>query len=289
MSRIHLQTIQDIFPLYDAFIIDLWGVVHNGVHPFKFSKQTLKLLKANKKTILFLTNAQRRITVLKKQLFTMGIADHLYDYLWSSGESVYHLLEQSQNESHSNSFKICYYIGPLNDQSIIEGLPLVFTEDPKKANFVLATAPRKSTDILDLYKKELETLVKEDLLLICPNPDITAIRGDQEIICAGSLAKYYEEIKGKVDYRGKPHRAIYEQCFNTLKIPKHRICAIGDTFHTDIIGAKNNDMDTIFITSGIHGKFLNSQYGDHSISTENINLLCETYATYPNYLMTAFF
>jgi len=45
---------------YDGFIVDLWGVVHNGVRPYPGVLDCLGRLRAAGKPVVFLSNAPRR-------------------------------------------------------------------------------------------------------------------------------------------------------------------------------------------------------------------------------------
>ena len=44
----HLEKLSDISDDYDIFLIDLWGVIHNGIRIFKNVKSVLKKLKEKK-------------------------------------------------------------------------------------------------------------------------------------------------------------------------------------------------------------------------------------------------
>ena len=90
--------------------------------------------------------------------------------------------------------------------------------------------------------------------LICTNPDLIVHRGSIEELCAGSVAKVFEDLGGKVIYFGKPHKEIYNMCFES----NEKVLAIGDNLRTDIKGANNLNIDSIFITEGVHRKELNS-------------------------------
>ena len=56
-----------------------------------------------------------------------------------------------------------------------------------------------------------------------------------EELCAGSIAKTFETLGGKVIYYGKPYKEIYKMCFDT----REKVLAIGDNLRTDIKGANN--------------------------------------------------
>ena len=66
--------------------------------------------------------------------------------------------------------------------------------------------------------------------------------------CTGRLAKVFEELGGKVIYYGKPHKEIYSKCFDK----NEKVLAIGDNLRTDIKGANNLNIDSIFISNGVH-------------------------------------
>ena len=90
--------------------------------------------------------------------------------------------------------------------------------------------------------------------MICSNPDLIVHRGSIEELCAGSVAKVFEDLGGKVIYFGKPHKEIYNMCFES----NEKVLAIGDNLRTDIKGANNLNIDSIFITEGVHRKEFNN-------------------------------
>ena len=54
-----LNHLADIFENYDTFIIDLWGVMHNGVALNSNAIEAVDKLKKKSKKIVFLSNAPR--------------------------------------------------------------------------------------------------------------------------------------------------------------------------------------------------------------------------------------
>ena len=84
--------------------------------------------------------------------------------------------------------------------------------------------------------------------MICTNPDLIVHKGEIKEYCAGSIAKTFEELGGEVIYFGKPYEEIYKICFNDNK----RVLAVGDNLKTDIKGANNMKIESVFITGGIH-------------------------------------
>ena len=71
--------------------------------------------------------------------------------------------------------------------------------------------------------------------------------------CMGTIADLYEHMGGEVVILGKPSKKIYEKsCKNIEDLKKSKIIAIGDSLDHDILGAKNFDIDSVLISSGIH-------------------------------------
>ena len=51
--------LKSIFKEYDMFVIDLWGVIHNGINLYQPAMEVLKNLKNNNKEFLLVSNAPR--------------------------------------------------------------------------------------------------------------------------------------------------------------------------------------------------------------------------------------
>ena len=89
--------------------------------------------------------------------------------------------------------------------------------------------------------------------MLCANPDLIVHIGDQEFICAGTYAKFYEDIGGKVSYHGKPYPHVYEMALRKLGNPApHRVCAMGDALRTDVAGANRMGFHSIWSLCGVH-------------------------------------
>ena len=84
--------------------------------------------------------------------------------------------------------------------------------------------------------------------MVCTNPDLVVHRGNKKEYCAGTIAKIFQEMNGKVTYYGKPYPEIYKDCIKEEK----KVLVIGDNLNTDIRGANNMHYDSLFIKNGIH-------------------------------------
>src|SRR5579864_6025905 len=102
-----IEGLSEIIDHYNGFIIDVWGVLTDGVNPFPLAIKALNKIKENNKTILLLTNSPRRTEDVVLKLEERGINRELYDYVLSSGELTYRFINYLSKE---RTIKI-YHIG----------------------------------------------------------------------------------------------------------------------------------------------------------------------------------
>ncbi|HVE22551.1 MAG TPA: TIGR01459 family HAD-type hydrolase [Acidocella sp.] len=238
---------------YDGFIVDLWGVVHDGVKPYPGVLDCLARLRGAGKRVVFLSNAPRRADKIAEALADMGITRDFYDAIMSSGEAVYQALRDRTDEFAALGNTL-YHLGPPRDRGLFDTLPLREASSPAAADFILNTGP---DDILgpqdpSVYQPVLDEGLKHEKPMVCANPDLEVIRDGQRIICAGLLAEIYESAGGKVIQRGKPDPAIYAPTLALLGTERRRTLAVGDSLRTDMAGAKAARIDACWVLSGIH-------------------------------------
>ncbi len=94
MSVPLLAGIAPLADRYDGYILDLWGVLHDGAHPLPGAVDALHRLREQGKHIVILSNAPRRAAAVIKRIEEIGISRSLYDELLSSGEATWRWLKQ---------------------------------------------------------------------------------------------------------------------------------------------------------------------------------------------------
>ena len=270
-----LNNLSDIDDHYDVFLIDLWGVIHNGIAAFDNVIPVLQSLKQKKKMVFFITNAPRRSFVISQQLEDFGIEQKLYDKIISSGELTWLSIKEKYQK------KNCLIIGPPRDFHLVEGLDISVVDKDSNVDIILNTGPWGDDDSLENYTDLLDSLAKKKSHMICSNPDKTVVRGENFMICAGLLAEYYEKIGGKVEYYGKPYKQIYEHCFNFFEKKNTRVLAIGDSLENDIKGANALNFDSLLITDGIHREVNNN----NDVDKQKLDGLIKSKNIFPNFYM----
>ena len=243
-----LNHLSEVFDSYDTFVIDLWGVIHNGIKLNENAIEAVDRLKKKSKKIIFLSNAPRPSSNVIDFLIKMKMDKKYLSNVMTSGEAA--MLAINQNKFGKNFF----HLGPPRDASIFEKVK-ENRSTLDSCDFILCTGlfDEDSHDNTRLRKNELNYyknfLIKHtSKKMVCTNPDLIVHRGNKEEYCAGYIAKIFEELGGKVTYFGKPYKEIYNMCFKT----EEKVLAIGDNLRTDIKGANNLKKDCLFITNGIH-------------------------------------
>ncbi len=241
-----LNHLSDIYKNYDTFVIDLWGVVHNGMVLNPKAIEAIEQLEKNSKKIVFLSNAPRPSSKVINFLLKMNMNKKYLSNVMTSGEAAMHAINK-------NKFgKKFFHLGPPRDTSVFEKVK-DNRVNLESCDFIICTGLFDDhEDDLEYYRNYLKNHISKKL--VCTNPDLTVHRGNVEELCAGSVAKVFEDIGGEVVYFGKPHKEIYKMCYGQ----NEKVLAIGDNLRTDIKGANNLKIDCIFITEGVHRNEFNN-------------------------------
>ena len=236
-----LDHLRDIIHNYDSFVIDLWGVVHNGIKPFEGAIKTIEELHNNNKKYYFLSNAPRPVNDVRKFLNKkMKIDEKFLKNILTSGEAA---INSIKNFDYG---KLFFHLGPERDKKIYQGLD-DYKTGLKECDYILCTGLYDDEmNELSFYEKLLENSL--DKKLICTNPDLVVDKGSMQEYCAGSIARIFEKKGGRVLYFGKPYKEIY----NSIVKEQDKTLIIGDNLRTDIKGANLIKKDSVFILNGIH-------------------------------------
>jgi HAD superfamily hydrolase (TIGR01459 family) len=251
----HLDSFASLAARYRGFIVDLWGVVHDGTAPYPGAVECLRRLRTAGKRVVLLSNAPRRAAVAAAGMAAMGIDADLYAGIVTSGEVTHALLRDRNVPDFAGLGHRLYHIGPERDRNVFAGLDYAEVKRPDAADFVLNTGPddtRTPTEVAPWFE-ELAACRAAGLPMVCANPDLEVVRGGQRVICAGALAMHYAELGGRVLWIGKPDPAVYRPVFTLLDLPAEEVLAVGDALRTDIAGAAAAGVDACWILGGIHG------------------------------------
>lgn len=236
---------------YDAWLCDIWGVLHNGTAAFPGVPEACAAFRRRGGRILLVSNAPRPAATVGAQLIKLGISDVCYDGILTSGDVTRDLLADDTGQR-------IYHIGPERDLGLFDGLALERVGASECEAIICTGLFDDTTETPETYRTSLDALARRKRPMLCANPDITVDRGGQIIYCAGALAKLYQELGGAVTYAGKPHGAVYTTARTRLggmagrNIDDARILAIGDGVYTDIKGAAAHGIASLYVASRIY-------------------------------------
>jgi HAD superfamily hydrolase (TIGR01459 family) len=235
-----------------AWLVDIWGVLHNGVAAFPSAVAALKTYRAQGGKVLLISNAPRPAHAVVPQLDKVGVPREAYDEILTSGDVTRALLTAKGQAK-------AYHLGPERDLGIYEGLSLQRVENDSAAELIVCTGLfDDTTETPETYRAQLTKLHARNIPMVCANPDLKVERGGQIIPCAGAVAKLYETLGGKVTYAGKPHGPIYDMAMERVSdmigrtATKSDVLCIGDGMLTDIAGAHGYGLPMLFIASQVH-------------------------------------
>lgn len=252
-----LDDVRELAERYRGFVLDIWGVVHDGRAAFPGVVDALTELRARGARVVFLTNAPRRAAVIEGQLAKFGIARDLYLAVSSSGETTWTLLRDRLTPGAHPFVRDlgpqAARIGPARDLLGLEELGFDGDATPEDADWVLNVGPDPALggDSVVPYVPLLERLLARDLPMICVNPDRAVIAGGRRLICAGALSEWYAARGGRTLEVGKPLPLAYAPALTTLGLPLRDVVAIGDSPHTDLAGAEAVGLDAVWALGGL--------------------------------------
>ena len=246
-----LTSIAELAPGCDAWIVDIWGVMHNGARAFEAAGEACRRFRAGGGTVVLLSNAPRPFAAVVAHMSRLGVDPAAYDTGVTSGDATRGLIEAWAGRP-------LLHIGPERDLGLFEGLGAELVPAEAAEGVVCSGLFDDTRETPADYTQLFERLAARRLPMICANPDLVVERGDKLVYCAGSLAAAYAELGGEVVYAGKPHMPIYERTFAAITqlrgaaLPKSRILAIGDGVETDLRGAHAAGLRSLFIASAVH-------------------------------------
>ena len=275
-NPVALSGVEPLAETFDGFIVDVWGVLHDGLRLYPGVADALDRLAGLGKSVVFLTNAPRRSGDVARMLERLGLPERHRRNIVASGESVHAALARRDDPFHAALGRRCLVLGETIENDILTGLDLERVRTFEDADFIVNIGPWRRGAALADYEEDLARAAGLELPMICANPDLSVMQGGSEMLCAGALAVRYESLGGGVAWHGKPHPAIYKLCLARLGgPPRDRVVAIGDSLGTDIRGAEAAGLVSALVLGGLHAgeiqcgeRSLAALYGKHGTAPD---------------------
>ena len=140
-----IKGLSQIQSKYDAFFIDLWGVMHNGIKLYPEAIEVLENLQKLNKRFVLISNAPRPSKKVENFLLNLKMNKTLTKNIFTSGEAA---IKSIQNNIYGKKF---YHLGPERDNELFKG----FEKNKKsleESDFILCTGFfEDKEDSLDFY------------------------------------------------------------------------------------------------------------------------------------------
>ncbi len=244
--------VADLAGRYDAFLVDQWGVLHDGTTAYPGAADALVRLRRLGKPVVLISNSGKRAGPNSERLARLGFGPDCYDACVSSGEAAWREMAAASHPFTAALGRRCLLFSRGGDRSIVDGLDLIVVETADEADFVLLSGHDERRAPAD-YRPHFDAALARDLPLLCANPDTSGLTADGLVLSPGALADHYEARGGRVRRIGKPFPEIYRLCRQWIgDLPPERVVAIGDSLANDIEGGAAVGHATALILGGLH-------------------------------------
>ena len=114
-----LEHLSKVYTSYDTFVIDLWGVMHNGILLNDKAIYAADQLLKNSKKVVFLSNAPRPSQNVKEFLKKMSMSESLLKNVITSGEAAMIAINKNL---YGKTF---FHLGPSKDESLYKNVKAI--------------------------------------------------------------------------------------------------------------------------------------------------------------------
>lgn len=222
---------------FDGFLIDQFGVIHDGQKLYPGTLAALAGLHALGKPVVVMTNSGKRAEANRKRLVKMGVPrDHFTDAI-SSGEVAYAKIADCNQR--------VFLVGKDGEDYGFDGVR--FVGDGHDADLILILGSNVPATSLEQYREMFRGL---SIPCLCCNPDKLMLtpRGLQP--APGAIAALYQKMGGAVSWIGKPYPEIYRAAAALIGNPARILC-IGDSPAHDVAGGRAAGFATLLVEQGV--------------------------------------
>ena len=286
-SALALAGVAQLAAQFDGFIVDQWGVLHDGTRPYAGALDCLERLRAAAKHVVVLTNSGRGEVANLRLLGQIGFPARLFDRVVAAGEDARSALAARATPFHARLDRRCRAFARAADRAFFEGIGIEFVDTVAQADFLAVIGIEQPGQPIAEREAELVQARALGLPMLCANPDLTRFHEGRLVPATGALARRYEELGGEVFYHGKPWPAIYGSCLAALPCARERVVALGDSIEHDVLGARRAGLASAFVAGGIHADELGVAGGGLP-QPERWRQFERRWPVRPDYLLPAF-
>ncbi|TIV49328.1 MAG: TIGR01459 family HAD-type hydrolase, partial [Mesorhizobium sp.] len=106
----HLDGVAALAERYDVFLLDQFGVLHDGQQPYPGAVEALSALKRAGKMVALISNSGKRAEPNERRLLKLGFEAGSWDHFVSSGEVAWRIFKDMAREGTLRSGTRCLLI-----------------------------------------------------------------------------------------------------------------------------------------------------------------------------------
>lgn len=286
----YLQSLNTIVNDYDIFLLDQFGVLHDGTVAIPGAIDSLVNLSQRDKSLVIVSNSSSRAKNALSKLRELGFLMNFKGVV-TSGETAWQYLKEYY------SGKKCVWVtwNSFRDDSFLADCDIKVS-DVHHADFILfhgtqtivsdLSRPKRidvcQTGVISEQLKEILSFgIKRGIPAVCANMDKVAMTPVGLLYMPGFLAEYYESEGGKIIPFGKPLIDHFQTAIGMAthlttgtgsNINYKRIIHVGDSIIHDVLGAHNTGISSLLITDyGIHMKDFLGEKNNNCLDKDNLS------------------
>ncbi len=244
-----------------TLIFDLDGTMYRGTEIIESAHRFLDYCILNHIPFIFMTNNSMRTQEENVQhMLKMGYTGISPTMFYNSAMAACQFVKQNYPGRNA------YYIGKegMRQALAAEG----FTITDHNPDFVFVGLDKDGT--YQSYSKALSLLLN-GAKLVGTNSDRILAKPNGFEVGNGSIVHMFEyATKQESPKIAKPYRPILDLCLNYFHLNENEVILIGDNLETDIKLGYENNIETIFVQTGVHKKEdidLLKIYPTHTVDT----------------------
>ena len=276
-SLTFVNSIQHVAKDHDIFLLDMWGVMHDGTTPYEGVLDCVQKLKGAGKELVILSNSSKRWDHSERMLLHLGFDPKDFCQIITSGDVSHRMLSGDD----TLTCQVWPVLSEIRDKKVFvlgsgsedeeycksSGWKLASIEEANlivvRGTFTICdgtTSIQKKDGEFEYFRVLDDSLKRASarrLPMLITNPD--KVRPDEGLPpMPGAIGDAYAELLDDVDVDnlikriGKPFPEVYELALQGRDPSK--ACMVGDALETDVMGGSMSGVTTVWVThDGIHG------------------------------------
>lgn len=247
----HADDLVKIAMHFDVFCFDAFGVLNIGGTPIAGAVETIAALRQMGKRLFVITNAATLPKAAAVEKFARLGFDFSSDEIVTSRMAAEEALANHPDRLWGVMARSDFKASDVPVRSILLTQDIA-TYDAADAFLLLSTWEWTTTQ-----QNLLEASLGHNMRpVIVANPDVIAPLEERFSTESGFVAHRIADLLGaEIEFHGKPFPSVFQLVERVLPAAqdRSRICMIGDTLHTDVLGGAQAGWSTVLVAD--HGLF----------------------------------